>query len=522
MRARIADRGGQLGAGLHAGRELLKSPKTIRALTLAVLALGGILRLNRYLYNRSLFLDEAYIASNVLNRNLVQLTESLDYNQVAPLGWMALVRLATDFFGISEPALRLVPLLSGLGSLALFYLLAKRYLAPTGALVACVLLATTDPAIQWSVMVKQYSTDLLFAVAILLLTTRADWRALSPTSTATLASLGAISIWFSFPAVFVLVGVGAYGLMSSGLLRRQALQARMAVIGVVWFISFTALYFLSLRTTMENEFLQDYWGQRFIQLPTANVREIAAQSDVLYDVFRDPVGVPPEGGSLVVFLVGVAGCLMVAPNEGILLLVPVVSAYFASAAEIYPFSGRLLLFAVPSFHILIAAGVEQIARGVRRLGWLPVAAMISVLLFTPMRLGISRGLNPRPLEEMRPVTAHVLSEYRPGDAIYIYYGAEPAWKYYLKLFGAMEVPYDAGTRERENPGRYREEILRYRGQARLWLVFSHVYSSGLGNEESLILDAAQCLGTELEVNEHYGAQSYLYDMTRPSMECGGS
>jgi len=522
MNTRIADRGGRLGAALHAGRELLKNPRTIGAVTLAVLALGGFLRLNRYLFNRSLFLDEAYIASSVLSRDFAGLAEPLDYFQVAPVGWISAVKLATELFGMSERALRLVPLLSGLASLGLLYPLARQFLSPLGSLAACLFLAVSDPAIQWSVMVKPYSTDLLISLVFLLLATRVSWRDLTARSTVALACLGALALWFSFPAAFVLAAVGGYGLVSSGAPSHRSRLVPLAVIGLVWAVSFALLRSATLSHVFENGFQFDAWGQYLVGLPRLDAQGITAQVDLLGEVFEDPLGLSPPGAGEVVFLLGLAAGLAAMPSQAALLLAPVTLAYLASVAGVYPFHGRLLLFSVPGFFIFIAGGLEQVFRKLKGLGWLAGAVLLFVLAFTPLRLGISRGLNPRPLEEVRPVTQHVLSNYRSGDAIYVYYGAEPTWKYYLNLAGAAGIQYDAGGRERENPEKYAEEIARYRGQARLWLVISHVYSGGLGNEGTLILGAARCLGTEIERYLQPGAQAYLYDMTRPSQDCQGT
>jgi len=522
MRARIGHTGELLRAAARCGRALLGSPRLLGVLTFAALALGGVLRLNRYFDNRSLFQGEAYIASSVIFRNFVALADPLDYYQIAPVGWISAVKLATEVLGISEPVMRLVPLLAGLGSLPLFYLLTKQLLSPGGALIGCLLFAVADPAIHWSVSLKPYSTDLLFATAMLLLATRVSWRDLRPTQTAVLAGLGALGLWISLPAGFVLAAVGVYGALASGFPRVRGRLIPLAVIAVAWFLSFGALYSVAMRDALANEFQRDAWGSHFVDLPGVNAQEIAAQLDLIFHLFTDPVGTPPEAGAPVFLLLGLGACLAARPLKGMLLLAPIIIAYFVSSAGIYPFWERLMLFCVPSFHILIALGVEQVTARARGLGWLPVAAMLFLLAFTPLRSGISRGLRPRPLEEMRPVAAHVLSEYRAGDAIYVYYAAEPAWKYYLQLFGASATQYEVGSTEREEPKKYVEEILRYAGQRRLWLIFSHVFRGGEGSEESLILEGAQCVGTELEMNRQPGASAYLYDMTRPSQDCQGT
>ena len=77
------------------------------------------------LHNRSLWADEAVLALNIVNRSYWELLQPLDYEQGAPVGFLLVEKLAIGVFGNNEYALRLFPLLSGIISLFLFYILAK-------------------------------------------------------------------------------------------------------------------------------------------------------------------------------------------------------------------------------------------------------------------------------------------------------------------------------------------------------------------------------------------------------------
>src|SRR5207244_11823416 len=60
---------------------------------------------------RSLWLDEALLALNIVRRPLSGMFRPLDYNQGAPVGFLLLEKLVTHAFGNGELSLRLIPLI---------------------------------------------------------------------------------------------------------------------------------------------------------------------------------------------------------------------------------------------------------------------------------------------------------------------------------------------------------------------------------------------------------------------------
>lgn len=78
------------------------------------------MQLSQYLYNRSLWADEAVLALNIVNRSYLELLQPLDYDQAAPIGFLIVEKFAVQLFGDNEYSLRLFPLLSGIISLLLF------------------------------------------------------------------------------------------------------------------------------------------------------------------------------------------------------------------------------------------------------------------------------------------------------------------------------------------------------------------------------------------------------------------
>jgi len=180
-----------------------------RRLAFLLLLAGAVLRLLQYLSNRSLWLDEAALARNILDRSAWRLVSTpLDYVQTAPPGFLLAEKLVTTLAGGSEYALRFIPLVLGLISLPLFLAVARRLLPPPATLVALAMFAFSGRLIYYASEVKQYGPDVTVALLLVWLVLIARERGFSPRLTAGLALAGAVAPWLSQPALFVLAAAG--------------------------------------------------------------------------------------------------------------------------------------------------------------------------------------------------------------------------------------------------------------------------------------------------------------------------
>ena len=129
-----------------------------------LLLLGFVFRIRQYLTGRSLWLDEAMLALNIVNRNFAGLFQPLDYDQGAPIGFLLVEKFINLMFGEHEFVLRLFPLIAGLASLVLFYLLLRKTTSGIGLLTGLGLFAVGPELIYYSSELKQYSVDVVVTI----------------------------------------------------------------------------------------------------------------------------------------------------------------------------------------------------------------------------------------------------------------------------------------------------------------------------------------------------------------------
>jgi len=110
--------------------------RTVRTVVIISLLFGFALRMRQYLFNRSIWLDEASLANNIIGRSFAGLTQTLDFGQGAPIGFLFIQKLMVTLFGGHDYILRLFPLIAGVVSLYLFYQVVRATTAGFGQVLA--------------------------------------------------------------------------------------------------------------------------------------------------------------------------------------------------------------------------------------------------------------------------------------------------------------------------------------------------------------------------------------------------
>ena len=233
--SRISKRSSRRDRSVNAGSR--RAGVSISTVT-ALLALAGIvLRLWQYFANSSLWVDEAALARNIVDRSPAGFFSPLDYAQVAPPGFLLIEKGAVALFGNSEWSLRLFPLLCGIASILLVWRIAGWIFDGWAVPYAVGLFALATPLVFFSSQVKQSSSD---AAATSAVVCAVLWLYRSPGEAQrviAVAGLGAIVVWLSQPVVFVLIGAaGALALWVMVDRRAETIRAG-AVVIAVWTLS---------------------------------------------------------------------------------------------------------------------------------------------------------------------------------------------------------------------------------------------------------------------------------------------
>jgi hypothetical protein len=133
---------------------------------------------------------------------------------------------------------------------------------------------------------------------------------------------------------------------------------------------------------------------------------------------------------------------------------------------------------------------------------LPTLALVAVLANDPP---VYRD------EDTRPVLEEMARRRRPDDAIYVYYAAERAFRFYGPRVGLPPGAATFGDCHRGDPRAYLRELDTLRGRPRVWVFRSHV-SAALA--EQPILDAYLArLGTRKETIAASDTDAALWDLS---------
>jgi hypothetical protein len=338
-------------------------------LGVALIAVGAAGRLLRYFLKFPIWGDEAFVCVNFVERDYIGLTRQLECCQVAPLlflwGELTVVRL----LGVSEFAVRLLPLLAGLLSLGLVWRLARSTVSPLAATLAVGLLAVARWPVSMSTFAKPYSFDLL--MSLILLVPAVEWlrRPDRLVWMALLVLATPVAVLASYPAVFV-AGAVSLALLPAAWRAGWAARGLFVVCNLLMVAAFLGSYWVVGREQLDksqglvNAYLLDYWADAF---PPASPGRFAKWLVLTHTgrMMAYPFG-DSNGGSTLTFLLFAAGVWSWWKSGRrtllVLALVPFALNLFAAIIHRYPYGGccRLSQHLAPASCLLAGTGAAAL------------------------------------------------------------------------------------------------------------------------------------------------------------------
>lgn len=475
-----------------------------------IILLGILIRLRVYLDNRSLWVDEAHLAVNLINRSYLELLHPLSKTQNAPIAYLWSTRFLIDIFGKSEYVLRLLPLLAGVLSLFLFYKLSLKLLNRPASIFAIAMFAFAGSLIYYSSEAKQYSAEVLCAVVVYLVVMSGVDKKPTFARIILVTLIGVLSVLFSFSSILILAGIGCLLCVSIVLEKKMKERALLIIPAIAWALSVGTYYLIFVLPVYKKaDFLVQFQYFSFGYIRDTGTT-LAIFWSFFASIFESPWSI---WFAIVLFFIGLIVMSIKKRIESLLLISPVLIGLIVSMFHKYPLEPRLFLFAVPIFILYISqglGGVYEFARKhISKRILLSGMAVILLTLFSGQGiLAYHYLVSPPKIEEIKQPLQYYIQNKRPGDVLYVYYGAESAYLYYSELYGLSKRQIIIGHESRENWDAYLVPIDCLKGERRVWFLFSHVYS----NEEGFIIVHLDRIGKRLDYLHGYGASIYLYNL----------
>ncbi len=487
---------------------------------IVLLFIGVLVRLQPYCYNRALEHDEAFVSNNIIQKNFTELTGVLDNAQAAPIPFLWIEKLSTNLLGDSELALRLFPLICGLLSIFLFYKLANKILKGPYLLLALGFFVFCSQHIHYTNDVKQYSGDVLIAIVILLLSIDLFASKIDDRSFIRYGVGGAICVWFSQPSIFVLAGSFIALLIHFWSTDKKEFIKKLDLAGMTWGVSFLIYYFFFLRHSVGVDQLQNFHQPYYMPLQFWQLESLQWYQKSFFDLFSNPVGIHFKFVGGVVFLLGVYRGVMnfwrpSTDNRNIilLLLLPVMIAFGASALQKYSTIPRLMLFTIPMLIIIVVIGLKQINDVIARVTKNQYASFISpilgcVLLLQSFLNTIHKTAAPRQIEEIKSSFEFLDKNKQPGDVLYVYPFAISQFDFYKNKYDLNGLDIVIG----ESPyGNWKQDISKLKNK-RVWFLLSHYKRMNGLNDNKIYPEYLNTIGKQHQKLEAYGSSVYLYEI----------
>lgn len=478
------------------------------------LAAGALLRVAVWWQNRSLFIDEANLARNFCERSLLELLQPLSYQQYAPPGFLWVQEMITTFLGFDERAIRVFPLFCGLAGIYLFYWISRRLMPNAWVRLAAIwIFCFSDFLLRYATEGKQYSSDLAIALGLIALSLASTNR---PFRAVWAATIGAVTIWFSMPAVFVLFGAGLFFLQKYWAEKDRRSLAKVVGAISVWLLSFAAYYWLLLHPILAIQPLVEHHQNWFFPLIPSSQADWLQARDLLlsFPYYSAGFTVLALFAGSAGILTGLIWVIRQRKDLALLLAVPVFVCLVVSGLGLYSLIPRMLVWAIPLVVLLQILGWQQWWTAGKRWYW----RILCALLIVPTA-GLQRGwqylAKPFHIEEIRPVLDAVAPNFQPGDLLYVSHEALPAVAYYRECHPNLaQYQFD----DRVFYGNWDiqptlENISRAEGKhRRIWFVYSHVISDHTRQQIQADLALIGQYASQKNVVEMVGARGYLYEL----------
>ncbi len=411
-----------------------KATLNFKYLPAIIIFAGILLRIWVYIDNRCLWTDETNIALNIYEKNFAALAGELSYQQYAPPLFLWACKLFTTILGYGEKALRLYPLLSGIGCLFLLNQILKNTVRQRATWYPLLILATSIFFLRYSTELKQYMPDAFISTTLIWLAIKHDILKENPTKLIIVwITAGSLAIWGSMPSVFILASVSMYYFVTATVNKKHKRAGLVIIISTVWLFQFLLYYYGVLKQQINSDYLSSYHKNYFIHAFPSNKAEWIHNKDLIKNILSNCFGnatLPMIINSILV-LIGTITLFIKRNHKAFLFITPILLMLTAAALNQYSLIPRLTLFIMPILIIIAGLGLNQILPNRSIYLQLPIAilCLISIGLTQPLKVFST----PIEEEQITEGLDCIVNRGLQSKQVYIYAGAVNSFKYYTSV-----------------------------------------------------------------------------------------
>lgn len=451
---------------------------------IGIFGIGIVLRCLNYFPHSSLHFDELTSALNIRDRSFYQLaTESLDHNQVAPVGFLWLEKAATLLFGVNDLAYRFFPFAFSVLSMALFYSICKLFLKGATRLGALLSFAVSIAMINYAGEAKQYSGEIAASLFLVWSALKLLQGPLKPATVGLMALGGSLFILCSLPAVItaplVLAGVFVAVLKKKTALPLQPFMA----VAISWalaclLVAYHAKFVIAKEV---QQAMSGYWSVGFAPLVSPGDFMLWLPQSIYRECSFFLIGWMDEYlpalrylslALLVLAVPGVVFLIRKSRLRSFILFVPLLTALLLAVLHLLPFFGRVSIYATWPVLIGGMAGIAALQQRFHRL-FTPVIVRVTVAVIgipiLTLPLVHKEAKPPYNAQSAQPVLRALKKQMQPGDVLYVYFKARHALHFYGPEEGITEYRIGGGYQTIEP---FLREMDALKGCRRVWFFFT--------------------------------------------------
>lgn len=458
---------------------------------------GAFFAVWQFVFNRSLWLDEAMIANNIIERSYLELLRPLDYNQAAPILFLWIQKTLYELLPQKEMALRILPLISYLGSIfILFKIIQVLFLDKRTWVFLFLLIGLNYYFIYYASEVKQYMGDTfgtLFLYSLVLLP-QENWNK----KRWYLILAGVILIFYSHVAPIILFSIGIFIFLESPSFHKLK---RYLPIFFTWMIAFLGYYWVFIHGHPLKDWMQDFWEKQYGFLPDWENKGrffmFFKLKFVMIFRFMLSAGGLEKYLLLVFFLMGIVSLYL--RNQWsllALLLVPSILHFGLAVLKLYPFELRLLLYYLPLQILIIGKGFESLMVHLDK--WNKKASLSAFVFLAALgfnnKVAAFKGKFPMEVSEMKATLDYMSDHIQENQSVFVVGESRPAFKFY------QYISYWKGDNpviiEETDFGEFQislEKMKKMKGE--FWLLFSQLSPF---HREILKKEIQECNGVILD------------------------